>query len=68
MIRGLFEEEMRDVQLPPGAMLLRGFAERFEAPCVTALRRIVEVASFRRMVTPRGARRETVASSGQGRA
>ena len=44
MIRDLFEEEMRDVRLAPGAMLLRGFAEPFEASCVTALRRIVEVA------------------------
>jgi alkylated DNA repair protein (DNA oxidative demethylase) len=54
MIRDLFEEEMRDVRLAPGAMLLRGFAEPFEAPCVSALRRIVEVAPFRHMVTPGG--------------
>jgi len=54
MIRGRFEEEMRDVRLAPGAMLLRGFAEPFAAPCVTALRRIVEVAAFRHMVTPGG--------------
>jgi DNA oxidative demethylase len=37
-------------------MLLRGFAEPFEAPCVTALRRIVEVAPFRHMITPGGHR------------
>jgi DNA oxidative demethylase len=56
MIRDLFEEDMRDVRLAPGAMLLRGFAEPFEASCVTALRRIVEVAPFRHMVTPGGHR------------
>ena len=47
---------MRDVRLAPGAMLLRGFAEPFEAHCVTALRRIVVVAPFRHMVTPGGHR------------
>jgi DNA oxidative demethylase len=56
MIRDLFEEEMRDVRLAPGAMLLRGFAELLEASCVTVLRRIVEVAPFRHMVTPGGQR------------
>jgi hypothetical protein len=35
MIRDLFEEDVRDVRLAPGAMLLGGFARRFEAPCVT---------------------------------
>jgi alkylated DNA repair protein (DNA oxidative demethylase) len=47
---------VRDVRLAPGAMLLGGFAQRFEAPCVTALRRVVEVAPFRHMVTPGGHR------------
>ena len=56
MIRDLFEEDVQDVRLAPGAMLLRGFAQRFEAPGVTALRRIVEVAPFRHMVTPGGHR------------
>jgi alkylated DNA repair protein (DNA oxidative demethylase) len=56
MIPGLFEEETREVRLAPGTMLLRGFAVRFEAPCLTALRRIVEVAPFRHMVTPGGNR------------
>ena len=56
MIRDLFEEDARDVRLAPGAMLLGGFAQPFEAPCVTALRRIVEVAPFRHMVTPGGHR------------
>jgi DNA oxidative demethylase len=49
-------EEMGDVRLAPGAMLLRGFAERFDVPCVAALRRIEEVAPFRHMVTPGGSR------------
>ena len=44
MTRDLFEDDVRDVGLAPGAMLLGGFARRFEAPCVTALRRVVEVA------------------------
>ena len=44
MISDLFDKDVRDVQLAPGAMLLGEFARRFEAPCVTALRRIVEVA------------------------
>jgi len=52
----LFEEDARDVRLAPGAMLLGGFARRFEAPCVDALRRVVEVAPFRHMVTPGGHR------------
>ena len=57
MMRDLFEEEeAREAPLAPGAMVFRGFAERFEAPCVTALRQIVEVAPFRHMVTPRGFR------------
>ena len=56
MIRDLFDDDVRDVRLAPGAMWLGGFARRFEAPCVTALRRVVEVAPFRHMVTPGGHR------------
>lgn len=56
MTRDLFEEDVQDVRLAPGAMLLRGFAQRFEAPCVTALRRVAEAAPFRHMVTPGGHR------------
>ena len=56
MIGDLFESEARDVRLAPGAMLLRGFARRFETPCVDALRSIVEAAPFRHMVTPGGHR------------
>ena len=56
MIRDLFEEDVRNVSLAPGAMLLGGFARRFEAQCIAALQRVVEVAPFRHMVTPGGHR------------
>jgi alkylated DNA repair protein (DNA oxidative demethylase) len=56
MIGDLFEMDVRDVPLAPGAMLLVGFARRFEGPCLGALRRIVEAAPFRYMVTPGGHR------------
>jgi alkylated DNA repair protein (DNA oxidative demethylase) len=56
MISDLFEGEPRDVPLAPGAMLLGGFARRFEGALVTALQRVVELAPFRRMVTPGGHR------------
>jgi alkylated DNA repair protein (DNA oxidative demethylase) len=56
MIRDLFEDDAREVPLAAGAMLLRGFAQPFEAPVVTALRRVVRRAPFRHMVTPGGHR------------
>ena len=56
MIGDLFETDVPDVALAPGAMLLRGFARRFEAICVSALSRILDVAPFRHMVTPGGHR------------
>ena len=56
MIHDLFEDGVRDVRLAPGATLLCEFARRFEAPCVTAPRRVVEIAPFRHMVTPGGHR------------
>lgn len=52
----LFEDEVRDVPLAPGAMVLGGFARRFEGPFVTALQRVVELAPFRHMITPGGHR------------
>jgi alkylated DNA repair protein (DNA oxidative demethylase) len=54
VIRDLFEDQVRDVQLAPGAMVLGGFARSFEGPLVTALPRVVELAPFRHMVTPGG--------------
>src|SRR5690349_12325769 len=56
VIGDLFEDDVRDARLAPGAMLLRGFARRFEAACVGALREVVEAAPFRHMVTPGGQR------------
>jgi hypothetical protein len=64
MIRDLFEEDVRDVRLAPGAMLLGGFARRFEAACVTALRWVVEVGPFRHMVTPGGHRMSVAMTNG----
>src|SRR5262245_61086693 len=52
----LVEEEVRNVQLAPGAMVLGGFAVRCEARLLTGLRRVVAVAPFRHMVTPGGHR------------
>jgi len=52
----LFEDEVRDVPLAPGAMVLGGFARRFEGPLVAALQRVVELAPFRHMITPGGHR------------
>jgi DNA oxidative demethylase len=56
VIRDLFEDEPRDVPLAPGAMVLGGFARRFEGPLVAALQRVVELAPFRHMITPGGHR------------
>ena len=56
VIQDLFEDEARDVPLAPGAMVLGGFARRFEGPLLNALRRVVELAPFRHMITPGGHR------------
>ena len=56
MNRDLFGEDVRDLRLPPGAMLLGGFARRFESSCVAALQRVVAVAPFRHMIAPGGYR------------
>lgn len=52
----LFEVDLRDVPLAPGAVVLGGFARPFERPLVAALQQIVEAAPFRHMVTPSGHR------------
>jgi alkylated DNA repair protein (DNA oxidative demethylase) len=52
----LFDDEVRDVHLAPGAMVLGGFARPFERPLLAALQRVVEAAPFRHMVTPGGHR------------
>jgi DNA oxidative demethylase len=56
MIGDLFEHHLEDERLAPGATVLGGFARPFEAPCVAALRRVVEAAPFRHMLTPGGHR------------
>ena len=65
MIPNLFERELRDVSLAPGAVLLSGFARSFEEPLVAALHRVVELAPFRHMLTP-GGRRMSVAMTNCG--
>src|SRR5262249_18479428 len=67
MICDLFEVDVQAVRLAPGAMLLGGFALRFEAASITALRRVVEVAPFRPMVPP-GVPRKAVALANCGAA
>jgi alkylated DNA repair protein (DNA oxidative demethylase) len=52
----LFEGELRDVRLAPGAMLLGGFARHLDRSLVAALQRVLKVAPFRHMVTPGGHR------------
>src|SRR5262245_25185413 len=57
MIPGLFEGgegEAGDVPLGPGAVLLAGFARRFEEPLLTGLDQVVKAAPVRHMVTPGG--------------
>jgi alkylated DNA repair protein (DNA oxidative demethylase) len=50
----LFEVDLCEVRLAPGAMLLGGFARAFEAPLVAALEQVASLAPFRHMVTPGG--------------
>jgi alkylated DNA repair protein (DNA oxidative demethylase) len=56
MIQNLFADDVREVALAPGAMLLSGFARPLEGPLVTAVERISELAPFRHMSTPGGHR------------
>jgi alkylated DNA repair protein (DNA oxidative demethylase) len=56
MIQDLFADEVRDVALAPGAMLLSGFARPLEDGLGTALRQVSELAPFRHMSTPGGHR------------
>ncbi|HLE68308.1 MAG TPA: DNA oxidative demethylase AlkB [Vicinamibacteria bacterium] len=56
MIQDLFADEVREVALAPGAMLLSGFARPLEGPLVTAVERVSELAPFRHMSTPGGHR------------
>jgi DNA oxidative demethylase len=65
MIPDLFDAEPGNVALEPGAVLLGGFAIRFEEPVVVGLQRVVELAPFRHMITP-GGRRMSVAMTNCG--
>ncbi len=56
MTPDLFADEVREVALAPGAMLLSGFARPADEALVTALERVAEVAPFRHMETPGGHR------------
>jgi alkylated DNA repair protein (DNA oxidative demethylase) len=56
MIPDLFADELRDVALAPGAMLLSGFARPSEECLVAALEAVVALAPFRHMSTPGGHR------------
>jgi alkylated DNA repair protein (DNA oxidative demethylase) len=49
---GLFEAD--EIELGPGAMLLRDFAREAEAGLIAAIQAIAAAAPFRRMVTPGG--------------
>jgi alkylated DNA repair protein (DNA oxidative demethylase) len=54
MCPDLFDGELRDVALVPGAVLLTAFARRHEEALIVALQHVVEAAPFRHMVTPGG--------------
>ena len=59
----ILENEPRDVQLAPGAMLLAGFARSFETPLLAAASSVVECAPFRHLVTPGGHRMSVAMTS-----
>lgn len=65
MTSDLFEADLRDVPIAPGAVVLGGFARPFEGALVAALQRVVDVAPFRHMLTP-GGRRMSVAMTNCG--
>jgi alkylated DNA repair protein (DNA oxidative demethylase) len=65
--RDLFDADVRDVPLAPGAVWLRGFARSLDVPLVAAVREVVEMAPFRHMLTP-GGRRMSVAMTNSGAA
>ena len=52
----LFDNEVAEIPLAPGATLLRGFALAFEDRFVATLARVVAAAPFRHMATPGGFR------------
>jgi DNA oxidative demethylase len=54
LFAGMDDGAPTEVQLGPGAVLLRGFAGSEEAALLAALRQVVAQAPFRHMVTPGG--------------
>jgi alkylated DNA repair protein (DNA oxidative demethylase) len=50
----LFEPDVQDVVVAPGAMWLKGFALHLEQPLLADLHRVVGTAPFRHMFTPGG--------------
>ncbi|CAN5404293.1 DNA oxidative demethylase AlkB [soil metagenome] len=71
MMRDLFdgvaENEPRDIEIAPGAMLLAGFARSFETQLIEAVQSVVARAPFRHQVTP-GGHRMSVAMTNTGSA
>jgi alkylated DNA repair protein (DNA oxidative demethylase) len=56
MTPGLFENMPPSLPLADGAMLLGGFAKPVDASLLAAIKRVVEAAPFRHLVTPGGYR------------
>jgi len=65
MLPNLFDAHLEHLSLTPGAVLVGGFARRFEGPLLADLRHVVELAPFRHMLTP-GGRRMSVAMTNCG--
>lgn len=59
----IVENEPRNVQLAPGAVLLTGFARSFETPLLTAASSVVECAPFRHLVYAGGHRMSVAMTS-----
>jgi alkylated DNA repair protein (DNA oxidative demethylase) len=59
----IVENEPRNVQLAPGAVLLTGFARSFETALLAAASSVVECAPFRHLVTPGGHRMSVAMTS-----
>ena len=56
MKEDFFENEMGEVVMGPGAVLLKGFARKIDRPLIAAINMIAPKAPFRQMITPGGFR------------
>jgi DNA oxidative demethylase len=65
MMPDLFADDMRDVEIAPGAIWLVGFARSVDTQLMAALRQVIAQAPLRHMVTP-GGRRMSVAMTNCG--